>query len=107
MDIVFDIVFGVLLGLVKLIAPRYDLKKRQETLLIILGGLLFVASWGCFVGGVYVLAGLGSHKTLGIVLTSVGAALILMQSLVFFVSAGLRLKKDAHAKKDDTTDDRY
>ncbi len=106
MDIVFDIVFGVLLGLVKLIAPRYNLKKWQETLLIIFGGLLFVASLGCFIGGVYVLSVVASHKTLGIALTSVGAALISMQSLVFFVSAGMRLKKDGHAKKDEPIDDR-
>lgn len=100
MDFLFDILFGALLGIFKMICPSYQLKKWQEVLLVILSILLLISSIGCFVAGVIILDGFQNYRTLGIVLTAVGLSLLAMQCVAFAVLAGYQFKAKARKHND-------
>ena len=92
MDFLFDILFGFFAGIFNLICPHYQLKKWQEILCIILSILLLISSIGCFAAGIIILNELRDFKTLGIILTAVGASLLTIQCVAFAVLAGYKLK---------------
>lgn len=105
MDILFDILFGFFAGIFNLICPNYRLKKWQEILCIILSMLLLISSIGCFIAGIILLNEFRNFKTLGIVLTAVGASLLTIQCVTFAVLAGYKLKSEAQKSNDGQNDD--
>lgn len=98
MDYVFDVIFGALLEIFKIICPDHKFKRWQEILLIFLSVILLLSSICCFVAGVC-LFGNDHHKTSGIVLLAIGGASLLILGGIYGALIGYRLK--AEARKDD------
>lgn len=105
MDFVFDIIFGALLELFKIICPDHKFKKWQEILLIVLSVIILISSIGCFVAGVCLFNN-DAHKTLGIALLAVGGSLLLIQGGIYGGLIGYRLKADARKKNEYNAEDK-
>lgn len=105
MDFVFDIVFGALLEIFKIICPNHKLKKWQEILLIALSAIILLSSIGCFVAGVCLFSNDG-YKTLGIALLAIGGSLLLIMGGTYGGLIGYRLKAEARkSNENNATDD--
>lgn len=93
MDILFDVIFGAVFEIFKIVCPNHAFKKWQEILLIFLSVTILLAAIGCFTAGVWLFNN-DSYKTLGITLLAVGGSVILVLGGVYGALIGYKLKQE-------------
>lgn len=97
MDFLFEFLFQFYLEIGEILIPDRKFKKWQETLLKVAGILVSLVILGCIVAGVCVLLETSSRIS-GIVLLSVGCALLAIQIALFVIALVHQIKKEKRRK---------
>lgn len=98
MELILEIVMELYLGMAEIIVPDGKLKGWQKVLLQIACIVVSAGIFICLLVGIMMLVEEGGG-TLGIALTSVGGALLVIQSVIFVIVVVYKVKAEKAALK--------